>query len=213
MASADIVSLTHTWFDEVWNKRNKAAIDELMAEHIELNGFAPDESSLHVREPYKETQKEYLRLFPDIHVDVERVVPHEQESIAWLNCYATADPKDWDLPGYPTSVMFSVVAWVCVSDGKFVAGKNLIDFGAVYEAVKGLSVRIKTPTLNACQWPKPKSLQNRPTCLASINGHEPISKLERLRRPDCHHCSIDATTPQFGRCAATPEAGKRLAGG
>ncbi|MBC8063888.1 MAG: ester cyclase [Chlorobia bacterium] len=131
MIREDIVAHVHRWFEEVWNQQNESVIDEMMAEDLNVDGFDPSGASLHGRETFKEMRRQYLEMFPDLHVTVDRVAVDGDDSIAWLTCRGTAQPAAFGMVGEPKPVEFSTVAWATVRDGKYIGGKNLIDFAAV----------------------------------------------------------------------------------
>jgi predicted ester cyclase len=131
MERAEIERLTRRWFEEVWNERNDATIDELMHPNVIVEGFAPTGDTILGRDIFKQLRKQYFEMFPDIHVEIDRIAVDGEDSITWLTCTGTAHPKEFGLAGLPKRVTFSTVAWAQMKDGQFVAGKNLIDFASV----------------------------------------------------------------------------------
>ncbi len=70
-------------------------------------------------------------MFPDLQVSVDRVAVDGEDCVAWLTCRGTAEPTAFGLVCDPKPVEFYTVAWATVRDGKYIGGRNLIDFGAV----------------------------------------------------------------------------------
>lgn len=130
MTRENMVSHVERWFEEVWNQRNDAVMDEMMAEDVWIEGFTPDETTAHGIDHFKSMRVEILKMFPDIHITVDRVVVDGEESVAWLTCRGTAEPTAFGLVCDAKSVEFHTVAWAIVRDGKYIGGRNLIDFGA-----------------------------------------------------------------------------------
>ena len=69
----DNKQLTRRWFDEVWNKQNRAVIDELLQPDAPLHGLSG--SPTHVTGPggFKQFHTAFLQAFPDVHVTLTHV--------------------------------------------------------------------------------------------------------------------------------------------
>lgn len=138
MTREAIVRMTHDWFERVWNQRDDSAIDEMMAEDVWIDGFDPNGERVFGREVFKQGRQEYLAIFPDLVIAVDHVAVDDNQSIAWLTCTSTCDPIIFGISGSPKQVTFNVVAWAELENGKFVGGRNLIDFGAVMRAFQAM---------------------------------------------------------------------------
>lgn len=137
MTATEIVDLTHRWFEEVWNNRNEDIIDELAEEDAIAEGVGVDGCTMNGRDHFKVLRRQYLTMFPDLHITVEKVAVDVDQSVSWLTCRGTVDPAFFELEGSPKHVTFSAVNWVTVRGGRFSAGKNLIDFASVMRQLKG----------------------------------------------------------------------------
>jgi len=83
MTTEENKAIARRWGEEVWRKRNLAAIDELLAADFVFNyappGVAPD------REGYKQTVNEYFVGFPDIQFTTEDMVAEGDEvAVHWM---------------------------------------------------------------------------------------------------------------------------------
>ncbi len=65
----DLKMLTRRWFDEVWNRGNAAAIDELAEQIVEARGLS--QSPMHTLSHFKVFYKMYREAFSDIHTTVD----------------------------------------------------------------------------------------------------------------------------------------------
>src|SRR5207244_5665737 len=64
-------TLLEEWFNEVWNKRDAAAIDRLAAADVIAHGLVDEEGNEMRGVPaFKEFHRKFLGAFPDLHVEV-----------------------------------------------------------------------------------------------------------------------------------------------
>src|SRR3954466_11321235 len=66
----------HRWFEEVWNNKNEAAIDEMLAPDVIGHGLQdPDGSDKIVGlEAFKRLHRQFVAAYPDIHIEVRDTV-------------------------------------------------------------------------------------------------------------------------------------------
>jgi steroid delta-isomerase-like uncharacterized protein len=71
-------NLVRRHFDEIWNERNLAACDELMAEDFMENAAAPfaptAPGKVHGPSAMRETVKWLVQQFPDIRMEIESII-------------------------------------------------------------------------------------------------------------------------------------------
>ena len=68
----DNKTLTHMWFDEVWNKGRADAIDELFAKDCVAHGLG--DGGVAGPEAFKVFHAQFCGAFPDININVEEVI-------------------------------------------------------------------------------------------------------------------------------------------
>ena len=139
-------TLAHEWFDEVWNQRQTAAIDRLLAGDVIAHGLV-DENGNEIRGPsaFKKFFAQFTKAFPDIHVEVADTIS-EGDKIA-ARCIVT-DTHRGDTLGVPGSnrpVRFTGVAILRVKDGKIVEAWNNFDFQTLSRQI-GTLVQSEVPT-------------------------------------------------------------------
>jgi predicted SnoaL-like aldol condensation-catalyzing enzyme len=100
------------WFQEVWNERKVATIEELTIP--DLIGHHEMATSRR-REDFVEFHANILALVPDIRVEVEDVLADENTAVARWRFSGTAAAS-----GEP--VAFSGISWVRIVDGRIVEG-------------------------------------------------------------------------------------------
>jgi hypothetical protein len=60
--------LTRRWFEEVWNKKNEAAIGEMFHPQGKSHGFPEADSILVGPEAFKSVHRTFCGAFPDLHI-------------------------------------------------------------------------------------------------------------------------------------------------
>jgi steroid delta-isomerase-like uncharacterized protein len=109
-------------FEEVWNRKNPAIIDELMAlDYVHHDVLSPEAFGL---DGYKQFADRYLSAFPDLQMTIHgEVVAGDRIVTGWT----ATGTHDGDLPGLPrTGKKISVtgITIARLSNGKFVESWN-----------------------------------------------------------------------------------------
>jgi predicted SnoaL-like aldol condensation-catalyzing enzyme len=116
------------WFEEVWNQRREASIDELLAHDATAFGLWDGiGESAPTPELFRRFYREFLEMFPDIKVRVAQVVGEGDDVALRLECeghYAKA-------PAAGALIKFGAMVFVTVREGKIVEGWNLVDESAI----------------------------------------------------------------------------------
>jgi predicted ester cyclase len=134
----------HRWFEEVWNKKSEAAIDEMCAEDVIANGLTDAEgNTIRGIEAYKNLFRTFLAAYPDIKITVEDTVS-EGDKIA-ARCRVSATHAGEGLRIAPTNqpVEFTGLAIVKIKDGKIVEAWNEFDFMKMYSQVGALTLNLQ----------------------------------------------------------------------
>jgi predicted SnoaL-like aldol condensation-catalyzing enzyme len=104
--------LARRWFQEVWNERRQATIDELtppgLIGHHDL-------TTSHSREDFKRFHAELLELIPDIQVAVEDVLAIDTDAVVRWRFSGTNRFNN-------EPIVFRGCSWLKVADGQFTEG-------------------------------------------------------------------------------------------
>ena len=75
--------LIHRWFEEVWNKKNEAVIDEVMDPQALIYGLSQDPTRA-IRGPneFRPFWKAFITAFPDLQIAVESTVAEDDKVVA-----------------------------------------------------------------------------------------------------------------------------------
>ena len=82
-------TIVHRWFEEVWNRRREAAIDELMAVDCRNHGLVDENGNpIHGTAGFKAFWRKLRGEFPNVHVEVQDALV-DGDRIA-VRCLVTA---------------------------------------------------------------------------------------------------------------------------
>jgi predicted ester cyclase len=76
--------LLQRWFEQVWNQKSEAAIDEMFSKQGRSHGFPDADAVLAGPEPFKAVHRTFVGAFPDLHVDIEDIVAEgDRVAVRW----------------------------------------------------------------------------------------------------------------------------------
>ena len=118
-------TLVYKWFDEVWNKNNENAIDNLMANESKHRGIMPEDQANGV-DGFKVFFNDFRSQFHNIEVEVEDVI--SQDDIECARTTVTAIHTE-----SKKAVKFSGMCMIKISEGKITEAWNNYDFLNLYQ--------------------------------------------------------------------------------
>lgn len=128
----DLRALAARWFDDIWNRRREATIDELMAanaighmEGEELEGPAA----------FKAIRAKLLGAMPDLRIVVEDIVADGDDAVARWRVSATHEGDQLGIPASHRAVAFRGMTWLKFRDGRIVEGWDAWNQGALIQAL------------------------------------------------------------------------------
>lgn len=137
-------TILHRWFDEVWNKGRREAIDEMLSPDAIAHGLT-DANGNEVRgaEAFKSFYDSFREAFPDIQVIVEDTVAEGKTVVTRCKVKATHTGEGMGLAPTDSSVEFNGMCMVRVEDGKILESWNSFDFMTMYQQIGAISLPIK----------------------------------------------------------------------
>jgi predicted ester cyclase len=135
MSAADNKQLMIRWFEEVWNQRRAAVIDELMAEDIVIHGHNPE---MRGREGFKELHTTFCAALPDMRITPEIVICEGDLVVALNKVEGTHTGELLGIQPRHRRVTFSGVSIGRVKDGKFVEAWDHYNFLELYGQLDAL---------------------------------------------------------------------------
>lgn len=136
-------TLLHRWFEEVWNQKSEAAIDELFDADGIANGLGDaDGNPLRGPEGFKTMQRAFLAAYPDLKVTVEDTITEGDKIAARCTVRGTHAGEGIGVAATNQPVEFTGLCIVKIKDGKIVEAWNEFDFMKMYSQVGALTLNL-----------------------------------------------------------------------
>lgn len=121
----DLKALTRRWFEEVWNKGNASAIDDMAHQAVDAHGLS--QTPMKTLSHFKVFYKMYREAFSNIHTTVHDCIQEGNQTA----CRVTFRLKHTgDALGFPATgkdVTFEAIILVTWKDGKIAEAHNQFD--------------------------------------------------------------------------------------
>lgn len=133
------IAVARRWFEEVWNLRREATIDELLASDSVC--LADGESVRGTGEFRDRMFTPFLAAFPDLRVVVEAVIGQGDEVAVRWTAHGTHTGPGLGCSPTGDAVTFRGLTWVSVRGGKLMSGWQSSNIPAVLAALAGKSAQ------------------------------------------------------------------------
>jgi len=133
----EIVMILQTWFEEVWNKGDEAAIDLLLAPDVAIHNLLGGNGEEVPDIPwFKAMFRAFRSALSDVQVTVEDEMT--QGDLSAARCVITAVHTGDGLNRVPLNrpIHFTGMVMVRVRDGKIVESWNYFDFETMYKQME-----------------------------------------------------------------------------
>lgn len=132
-------AIARRFFEEIWNRGNLAAADELLAPHVVLHIPGQPEADIMGLAAYKERVITYLRTaFPDLQSTIEEMVAEEDKVAVRWTWRATHRGEFWGIAPTGKQIAYEGISILRLADGKIVDDRFQADmlglmqqFGAI----------------------------------------------------------------------------------
>jgi steroid delta-isomerase-like uncharacterized protein len=128
-----VKSIARRWFEEVWNGRRDAAVDELMAAGAHGHMEGGD-----VRGPdgFRPTRDMFLSAIPDLHIEVEEVLAEgERAAVRWrARGHHKGEGFGFEATGKPIDIRGT--SWFVIRKGQLVEGWDTWNLNGMMESLK-----------------------------------------------------------------------------
>jgi steroid delta-isomerase-like uncharacterized protein len=129
------VRLARRWFEEVWNARNLAVIDELAAP--ECVGHHEGGETTRSPAEWRQMQQRFLDAIPDAHIDLEEVLGDGEQVVVRWRCRGTHTGRGLDLDPSGRVIDVRGVTWLRYEDGRIVEGWDSWNLGGLLAHLTG----------------------------------------------------------------------------
>jgi steroid delta-isomerase-like uncharacterized protein len=126
MSTEDLKALRRRFYEEVFNKKNTAAIDEFIDPHSVDHAAPPGTPG--GLEGAKQTITMYLTAFPDLHFTVEDMIAEGDKVVARLTVHGTHQGAFMGIPPTGKHTTVTAIEIIRFADGKSVEHWAEIDF-------------------------------------------------------------------------------------
>ena len=125
--------LIHRWFEEVWNKKNEAVIEELLAPNALIYGLGNDPTrASRGPEEFRPFWKAFTSAFPDLQIAVESTISEDDKVVARCAVRGTHTGDGLGFPPTGKRVHINGIVIATIRDGKLIEGWNSFDFLMLY---------------------------------------------------------------------------------
>lgn len=133
--------LIRRWFEEVWNRKQETAIDELLAEDCVAYGLPDPDAVVRGPEEFKQFHRVFCGAFPDLQITVEDVIASGDRVAARWRATGTHLGGHLGFPATAKKVQLDGVTIGVIRDGKIKEGWNMMDMGHFFESLRGEGAR------------------------------------------------------------------------
>ncbi len=132
---AAVAELARRWFEELWNQRREAIIDELLVPEGICHS---DLGDMDGREVFRRDHfHPFINAFPDLRMNVESILSEgEQAVVRWTALGTHLGPHLGFPPSGKTAAMRGIT-WMRFDNGKIVEGWQSTNLPIVLAALKG----------------------------------------------------------------------------
>lgn len=127
-------TLGRRWFEEVWNRRSDAAIDELLSHdsqgHVEGGEYRGPAG-------FRQMRDLFLGALPDIRIEIEDVIAAGDRAAVRWHAHGTHGGDGFGFEATKLPVSFRGTTWLRVEEGKIVEGYDTWNLGGLLASLRG----------------------------------------------------------------------------
>jgi steroid delta-isomerase-like uncharacterized protein len=94
----DLRALARRWFARVWNQKNAATIDEMMAPNCIIHGLSEEGETMRGPAQFRRFYEPFRSAFPDIRIDVEDVLLDGRQTAVRISAAGTHTGEGLGIP-------------------------------------------------------------------------------------------------------------------
>jgi len=146
---ADNKSLTHRWFEEVWNQGRESTIDELLGANVVAFGLGEGGTEVHGHKEFKQFFDNLRNAFPDIHITIEDTIAERDEVVVRIVIEGTHKGNGLGVAATGKKIRLAGICIIQFAGGKLVKGWNSWDQLGMFQQLGLVPVPKADPFLEA----------------------------------------------------------------
>jgi steroid delta-isomerase-like uncharacterized protein len=128
--------LARRWYEEVWNKQNVDAIDEMFPPDGKSHGFPNPDSVLVGPGDFKPIHANFCGAFPDLHVTIEDILAEGDEVALRWTANMTHLGDHLGIPATTQRVSLEGSTFMIAKDGKIIEGWTYMDLKGLIDQLQ-----------------------------------------------------------------------------
>ena len=128
--------LLRQFFEEVWNRKNEAAIDAILAPDCVAYGLPDPDAVLRGPEAFKQLHRMFVGAFPDIQIAVLDVIAAGDRVAARWRATGTHLGGHLGFPATGKPVTLDGATIAIIRAGRMQEGWNMMDMGHLFESLR-----------------------------------------------------------------------------
>lgn len=130
-------ALAARWFEEVWNAKREATIDELVAPDCVIHGLGEDGAPVSGPAAFKRFWRQFLAGLPDIRVTVQDLIAEGDRVACRFAAEATHAGDGLGVKATGRPVRVTAISIIRARDGRIVEGWNEFDAAGLMRQITG----------------------------------------------------------------------------
>ncbi len=128
--------LVRRFFEEVWNRKNEAAIDDLLAPDCIAYGLPDPDAVLHGREEFKAVLRLFIGAFPDVKFTVHDVIAAgDRVAVRWSSLGTHLGPHLGFAPTNKSLTLDGATIGI-IRGGLIAQAWNMMDMGHLFDSIR-----------------------------------------------------------------------------
>lgn len=125
--------IAREFFERFWNRRDVTAFDE-MSDPTSM-AYQPDGTAMTAQQFRDVQYPEFLKAFPDLHIDVEDVLESDHQAVVRWLATGTHSGDGFGSRATGQKVAFRGMTWFTFHNGKVGSGWNCWDLGGLIQRI------------------------------------------------------------------------------
>ena len=127
--------LARRWFEEVWNQKREAAIDELLAADGIAYGLGEAGRELPGPEAFRQFWRKMIGAFPDIHINIEDAISEGDRTALRFSFTGTHRGDQLGIPPTGRQIRVTGMSFTRWRNGQIAEGWNEFDVAALMQQI------------------------------------------------------------------------------